>query len=189
MKSYTFELPDDASHVRVSFELPMSARRSHADRGSAPSSSSAETTPVLGTDASDDDAAGDWVRDDHTFPGEEWSEADIRRIVAGSSRDRLQPFLHFLAEHPDQPFKTSEICAQIGLRPSGVAGMMSSISKRMRSRHLTYHSWFFDCRSGYDGSSEFEWRMRPREARIVLGWFEMQTVVSSTPDARSMATS
>ena len=166
MVSISFEVPDDAVRVTVSFELPVAARRSGDLE--VPLDLPKESSESEEVEGEYDDT--EWERGGHIYSrSKDWTDEEIHYILSGSSRE-LRRWLRLLATHPDQVFTTSVSMRAVGLQPKSLSGMLSGITRRMRRRGIEKHM-FFDLRNRPE-VGEFEWRLRPREAKIVITWFE-----------------
>jgi hypothetical protein len=103
-----------------------------------------------------------WLAE-HTYEKVEWPIKVIHRAVTESNAGQ-RAFLKYLAEHSSQWLTTALIAAGLGLERKDIAGGLSGLTRRAKSRYGVA-KWFFSAQ--WDGT-QYSYRMDEREAAAVL---------------------
>jgi hypothetical protein len=126
---------------------------------SQPNATAAEPMPEAKPKASED---WGWI-EKHTYDKHEWPVEVIRRATVESNNGQRQ-FLRYLAERAGKPLTTQQIADGLGVERKNIAGALSGLSRRAKSRYKL-PIWFFWAQ--WDGN-QYTYRMDQREAAIVL---------------------
>jgi excisionase family DNA binding protein len=120
------------------------------------------------------DGDGPWIRDEQRkiYPGDPtWAQRDIELMMSKVTTAAV-PFWMFFAERPDVIVDATDICSVVlSITPRSLAGFIGAVTWHASEAGLPYKTGFFDSRLNYNGHRGFEYRMRPREARIIREFF------------------
>ncbi len=107
----------------------------------------------------------------HTNEKIEWPIDTVQRAVTESNTAQRAMLKH-LANHPGEWLTTQQIADEVGVKRSDIAGALSGLARRAKSRYGQHHGsqrWFFAMQ--WDGAQS-SYRMDEREAVIVRELFE-----------------
>jgi hypothetical protein len=109
-------------------------------------------------------SAEDWTwLAKHTYEKVEWAVEVVHRAVAESNAGQ-RAFLKYLAGRPGEWLTTQQIAGDLGLERKDIAGGLSGLTRRAKSRY-GQSKWFFAAQ--WDGA-QYSYRMDEREAAAVL---------------------